>query len=93
MIIQEEDFKLEEDDGCWNLYLLKHIGGTNPRDEIQLVGYGYSLLAALRRIALHRASMKKPIGNLKEIAQLYVEEIRKLQNSVKALDGLRSVIL
>ena len=93
MIIQEDDFKLEEDDGRWNLYLLKHIGGANPRDEIQLVGYGYSLLAALRRIAIHRVNMKKSIVDLKEFAQLYVEEIRKLQNSVKALDGLRSYVL
>lgn len=93
MTIQEDDFKLEEEDGRWNLYLLKHIGGTNPRDEIQLVGYGYSFLAALRRIAINRVSMKKPVGNLMEVAQLYAEEIRKLHNSVKALDGLRSYVL
>lgn len=59
MIIQEEDFKLEEDDGCWNLYLLKHIGGTNPRDEIQLVGYGYSLFSGLKTNSLTSRKYEK----------------------------------
>ena len=36
MIIKESNFKLEEKEGCWNLFLLKHImSGNNPRDEMR----------------------------------------------------------
>ena len=93
MIIQEDDFRLEYDDGRWNLQLLHSIGGTNPRDELQSVGYGFTMLAALRRIAINRVERMLPLANLKECAKVYVEEVDKLYKSVKDLDGLRSLVL
>ena len=43
MIIKEPNFKLEEKEGCWNLFFL--MSGNNPRDEMQLECYqeSYSL--------------------------------------------------
>lgn len=93
MTIQEEDFKLEEEEGRWNLFLLKHIGGSNPRDELQLVGYGYSMIAALRLIAKNRLSRKQEVYSLKEFMKSYIEEVDKLVSALRGIDGIRAVTL
>lgn len=91
MKIAEEDFELEEEEGRWNLSLLKHIGGNNPRDEIQFVGYGYSLVSAMRLIVKNRLSRNQSVYTLQEFISSYKKEVDKLLKAFKNIDGIRSV--
>lgn len=93
MKIKEEDFELEEEEGRWNLSLLKHIGGNNPRDEIQLVGYGYSMVAAMRAIVKNRLARQKEVYTLQEFITAYKKEVDRLFKAFKGIDGIRSVII
>lgn len=92
VLIKEEDFELEEEEGRWNLSLLKHIGGANPRDEMKFVGYGYSMITALRLVAKNRLARKQEVYSLSEFMQAYTNEVDKLITAVKGVDsGIRSV--
>lgn len=93
MIIREADFELEEEEGRWNLSLLKHVGGNNPRDEIQFVGYGYSMVAAMRAIIKNRMALQQEVYSLEEFITTYKKEVDKLFKAFKGIDGIRSVIV
>ena len=93
MKIKEVDFELEEEEGRWNLSLLKHIGGNNPRDEIQLEGYGYSMVTAMRKIIKKRLALKQEVYTLQEFITAYKQEVDKLFKAFKGIDGIRSVVI
>jgi hypothetical protein len=93
MIIREADFEMEEEEGRWNLSLLKHIGGNNPRDEIQFVGYGYSMVSAIRLIVKNRLALKQEVYSLAEFIKAYKEEVAKLLEYFKNIDGEKSTII
>lgn len=93
MIIRESDFEMEEEEGRWNLSLLKHIGGSNPRDEIQFVGYGYSMVSALRLIIKNRLARKQDVYSLKEYILAYQKEVKTLLAAFKNIDGEKSAVV
>ena len=87
MIIQGNFYRIEpinDNSPLWDLYLLRKVNSkTNPREEIQLEGYGMPLDSAIGRIiryAINSKYGKDEITTLKEYLNVFKqikEEIYK----------------
>ena len=83
MIIQEEDFKLEYDEGCskFDLYLMHVVNAKIPekrKEEFKLDGYSMSLESSIRRIIKYRLNKKLDVVDLKTYLREYKNEQDKI---------------
>lgn len=83
MIIEENDFKLEFDEGCYrfDLYLLHVVNAKSEdkrREEFKLDGYSMTLTSAIRRIILYRLNKKLDTVNLENYIKEYQNEAKKI---------------
>jgi len=87
MIIEEEDFRLELNEGStkFDLYIIHVVNAKNPekrREELKLAGYGMGLETCLHYIINQRLSSKKETYTLKEYLDGFKEEMKKLSDIV-----------
>lgn len=85
MIIKEEDFEMELNEGCikFDLSILHVVHAKNlekRREELKLVGYGMCLETCLHYIINHRLSLRKEVYSLKEYLEDFKNEINKLSH-------------
>lgn len=85
MIIEENDFKLEFDDGCYrfDLYLLHIVNAKSDekrREEFKLEGYSMTLTSAIRRIILYRLNKKLDVVSLENYLKEYKNEAERISS-------------
>ena len=83
MIIEEKDFKLEFDEGCFkfDLYLLHTVNAKieeKKRDEFKLHGYSMTLESAIRHIILYRLNKKLDVVSLQNYIKEYQNEVKEI---------------
>lgn len=89
MIIQEDDFKLELNDSCFDRYSLELIQVINAKDpvkrreEFKEAGFDMTLETCLNKIINYRISRKKEVYTLKDYIIAYKIEREILSNLVK----------
>lgn len=87
MIIKGDFYKLTQIDDAtprFDLELLRHVGGKNPRDEFKIEGYGMSL-----DYAIHKVITFAITNNLPEEVTLkeYIDEFKKIKDEIKRTIG------
>lgn len=89
MIIQEEDFKLELNDSCFDRYTLELIYVVNAKDptkrreEFKEAGYDMTLETCLNKIINYRISKRQEVYTLKDYMIAYKAERVLLSELVK----------
>lgn len=88
MTIEEQDFRLTPSSNVasdfWDLELLVNIKGTDPRQEFKNVGYGLTLVSAIKRICNYRIQHKhrQEAITLAQYLKEYIKLLKELKKSV-----------
>jgi hypothetical protein len=85
VIIEEEDFKLEQQENFdrYDLELMYVVNAKDPekrREEFKNAGYSMSLDTCLNKIVNYRLSKRIDTCNFKDFIKGYKEERKKLEN-------------
>lgn len=83
MTIEESDFKLIEENGRFDLYLIKTINAKNAdkkREELALIGHDMQLENCIKRIVFYRLNKKQDVYNLKSFLKEYKQEFKELKD-------------
>lgn len=88
MVIQEEDFILEWDEGCnrFDLSIAHVVNAKDPtkaRTEFKNWGYSMTLEYCLKKIINHRISKKVDTINLERYLKEYKDEVKKIEHLLK----------
>ena len=93
MTIEEQDFRLTPSSNVasdfWDLELLVNIKGTDPRQEFKNVGYGLTLVSAIKRICNYRIQHrhKKEAITLAQYLKEYIKLFKELKTSIYDTTG------